>query len=206
MSASAERDLQFYPLLRQDEGTSFRHQPSSILHAPRVSHCGVRRCGTPARLLAKYARRGISPTWSTKRRIPRRDNRLRNHVISYAGRAAARRRPEATVCLLYNSDRLTVAEGRFDRLSVSRRWVISANVGALDASTIDTRAAADVLRYSTLQSPTATDADARKGCRKSITHFGSPASATREGIYAQRTPDTSIDHELRAHFVNRLIV
>ena len=81
--------------------------------------------------------------------------------------------------------------------------VISANFGAFDASTIDTWAAADVLRYPTLRSPTATDADARKGCRKSIMHFGSPAPATASTPVAPR--DTSIDHELRAHFVIELV-
>jgi len=54
--------------------------------------------------------------------------------------------------------------------------VISTKFGAFDASTIDTRAAADVLRYPTLRGPTATDADARKGFRMSIIHFGGPCS------------------------------
>ena len=39
------------------------------------------------------------------------------------GRAAARARSEeATVSLVYHSDRLSVARGRFDGLGVSQRW------------------------------------------------------------------------------------
>jgi len=54
--------------------------------------------------------------------------------------------------------------------------VISTKFGAFDAYTIVTWAAADVLRYLLLRGPTATDADASKGFRMSIIHFGGPCS------------------------------
>ena len=78
--------------------------------------------------------------------------------------------------LMYHSDRLASREAGLIVSAFRSDGVISTTFGAFDASTIDPRAAADVLRYLTLRGPTATDADARKGCRMSIIHSGSPCS------------------------------
>ena len=83
--------------------------------------------------------------------------------------------------------------------------VISTKFVAFDAYTIVTRAVADVLRDPTLRGSTATDADARKGCRIVTNTLWQPLLAATASMPV--TPrGTSIDQELRAHFVIRLIV
>jgi hypothetical protein len=83
--------------------------------------------------------------------------------------------------------------------------VISAKFGAFDAYTIVTRAVADVLRYPTLRGSTATDADARKGCRIVTNTLWQPLLAATACMLV--TPrGNSIVQELRAHFVIRPIV
>jgi hypothetical protein len=83
--------------------------------------------------------------------------------------------------------------------------VISTKFGAFDAYTIVTRAAAAILRYLTLRGPTATDADAREGCRIVNNTLWQPLLAATASTPV-KPRDTSIDHELRAHFVIGLIV
>ena len=80
--------------------------------------------------------------------------------------------------LVYHSD-LALREADSMVSAFRGDGVISTKFGAFDASTIDTREAADVLRYLTLRGPTATDTETRKGCQMSIIHFGSPCSPQR---------------------------